>query len=112
MLQPSHRLPGIPAGRGAIPHGRWTFRLHIGQNIHDRGSSSRTSWWGGPCPSAFETRVTMKIRTIALAGVAALALCGPAAASDATGGGRGVGAGWGPLGNLNKNGRGTLCTPV
>jgi len=45
----------------------------------------------------------MKIRTIALAGVAALALCGPAAASDAIGWYAGLGAGWDHLGNLEVN---------
>src|SRR5206468_4149552 len=42
----------------------------------------------------------MKIRTIALAGVAALALCGPAAAGDAIGWYAGLGAGWDHLGNI------------
>src|SRR5215469_11109550 len=41
---------------------------------------------GGSCPSVLSKRGSnMKIRTIALAGVAALALTGPALASDATG---------------------------
>src|SRR5690348_7403661 len=51
-------------------------------------------------PFSVETRVTMKFRTIALAGVTALALCGPAAASDATGWYLGLGAGWDHLGNF------------
>src|SRR5580698_8111088 len=41
----------------------------------------------------------MKIRMIALAGVAALALAGPASASDATGWYLGLGAGWDNMGN-------------
>jgi OmpA-OmpF porin, OOP family len=44
----------------------------------------------------------MKIRTIALAGVAALALSGPAAASDATGWYLGLGAGWDHMGQFSQ----------
>ncbi len=44
----------------------------------------------------------MKIRMIALAGVAALALAGPAAASDATGWYLGLGAGWDHLGQAKE----------
>src|SRR3982750_4398049 len=43
----------------------------------------------------------MKIRTIVLAGIAALAVSGPAVASDATGWYLGLGAGWDRLGNLS-----------
>src|SRR6185503_7829117 len=42
----------------------------------------------------------MNIRAIALGGVVALALCGPAVASDATGWYLGLGAGWDRLGNF------------
>ena len=42
----------------------------------------------------------MKLRMIALAGVAALALSGPAAASNATGWYLGLGAGWDHMGNV------------
>ncbi|MBU6472791.1 MAG: outer membrane beta-barrel protein, partial [Alphaproteobacteria bacterium] len=42
----------------------------------------------------------MKIRMIALAGVAALAIAGPAAASNATGWYIGLGLGWDRLGNV------------
>ena len=45
----------------------------------------------------------MKIRTIALAGVAVLALSGPAAASDATGWYLGLGAGWDHMGNIKTS---------
>jgi opacity protein-like surface antigen len=44
----------------------------------------------------------MKIRMIALAGVAAVALAGPASASDATGWYLGLGAGWDHLGQVKE----------
>ncbi|HEY5336727.1 MAG TPA: outer membrane beta-barrel protein, partial [Rhizomicrobium sp.] len=44
----------------------------------------------------------MKIRMIALAGVAALALSGPAVASDATGWYLGLGAGWDHMGQFTQ----------
>src|SRR3984957_5344827 len=48
---------------------------------------------GNSCPSVLQTREKMKLRMTALAGVAALALSGPASASDATGWYLGVAAG-------------------
>src|ERR1700734_2260829 len=54
--------------------------------------------WGVPCVASREGEMT--IRTIALAAVAALALTGPAIASDATGWYIGVAAGYDHMGGI------------
>src|ERR1700744_4873382 len=58
---------------------------------------------GVPARRFLETRVAMKIKMMALAGVAALALTRPAVASDATGWYLGLGAGWDHMGQVSAS---------